>query len=74
MRSIPVDTSRLTTLVGGAIEPATNQDGSQKRNRSGQPMFSVPVVVVIEGGNADTMTVRVPGPVTQIAPLTALRV
>jgi hypothetical protein len=72
VKTIPVDTSALTTLVGGAITEATSPDGTAKRDRQGRPLFSVPVVVVADGANADTMTVRVPGPVPQIAPLTPI--
>jgi hypothetical protein len=73
MKTIPVDTSKLTMLVGGAILPATSPDGSPRRDRSGQTLFNIPVVVVVEGGNADTLTVRVPGPVPQVAPLTPVK-
>lgn len=73
MRSIPVDVSKLTTLVGGAIEPATQQDGSPRRDRSGRQLFNVPVVVVVEGGNPDTLVVRVPGPVAQLPLLTPVQ-
>lgn len=72
VKNIPVDTSALTTLVGGTITEATSPDGTQKRDRQGRPLFTVPVVAVADGGNADTMTVRVPGPVAQVAPLTPI--
>jgi len=58
VKTIPVDTTHLTTLVGGAIQAATQPDGTQKTN---------------EGGDADTLTVRVPGPVAQIPPLTPIK-
>lgn len=72
MKSIPVDCAHLTFLVGGAIQAATTPDGSQRRNPSGQPLYNIPVVVVVEGGNADTLSVRVPGPVAQVPPLTRI--
>jgi len=73
MRNIPVDTARLTTLVGGAIEAATTPDGTPRRNRAGQVLFNVPLVVVIENASADTLVVRIPGPVPQVPPLTPVR-
>ena len=73
MRSIPVDTTRMTTLVGGAIQPATQQDGTPRRDRNGQPLFNVPVLVVVEGANPDTLVVRVPGPVAQVPSLTPVK-
>ena len=73
MNSIPVDTSRITTLVGGAIEPALTPSGTQRQSRDGKPLFNVPVVALIEGDNPDTFTVRVPGPVVQIPQLTPVR-
>lgn len=73
MRNIPVDITNLTTLVGGAIQPATNQDGTQKRDGGGRPLFTVPVVIVADSGNAETINVRLPGPVPQVAQLTPVR-
>jgi len=73
VKTIPVDTTNLTTLVGGAIQAATQPDGTQRTNRDGQPLFNVPVVVVIDGGDADTLVVRVPGPVPQLPPLTPVK-
>lgn len=70
MKSIPVDTRSITTLVGGAIQPAVGPDGAQRRDKSGRPLFQVPVVVVSESASADTFTVRLPGPVVQVQPLT----
>lgn len=70
MRTIPVDTRGMTTLVGGAIQPANGNDGNQRRDQNGRPLFQVPVVIVSESANADTVTVRVPGPVAQLPPLT----
>ena len=73
MKTIPVDTASLTTLIGGAIQAATQPDGTQRTNKAGQPLFNVPVIVVIDGGEADTTTVRVPGPVAQMPPLTPVK-
>ena len=73
MKTIPVDCTNLTLLVGGTIQAATTPDGSQRRNPAGQPLYNIPVVVVVDGGNADTLTVRVPGPVAQVPPLTPIR-
>ena len=70
MRTIPVDTKSITTLVGGPIQAATSPDGSQRRDKSGRPLFQVPVIIVSEVASADTVVVRVPGPVAQVAPLT----
>jgi hypothetical protein len=73
VKTIPVDTTHLTTLIGGAIQAATQPDGTHRTYRAGQPLFNVPLVVVVEGGDADTLTVRVPGPVAQIPPLTPVK-
>lgn len=70
MKSIPVDTRAVTTLVGGAIQPATGPDGTQRRDKNGRPLFQVPVIIVSDSASADTLTVRVPGPVAQVQPLT----
>jgi len=74
VRTIPVDCSKLTTIVGGLIQPATTEDGSPRRDKQGRTLFNVPVVVVAEGGNAEAMNVRVPGPVPQIPALTPVRI
>lgn len=73
MKTIPVDTSRITLLIGGAIEPATTPTGAQRQDRNGKALFNVPVLAVVEGGSPDTLTVRVPGPVAALAPLTPVR-
>lgn len=73
MRTIPVDTTRLTFMVGGAIQPATQPDGTPKRNRNGQALWNVPVVAVSDGSNAEAFVVRIPGPVPQVAPLTPVK-
>ncbi len=73
MKTIPVDCTKLSLLVAGPIQPATAPDGTPRRDRAGRPLYNVPVVVMAEGGNADTMTVRVPGPVPQLPPLTPVR-
>lgn len=73
MKTIPVDTTRLTFMVGGAIQPATQPDGTPKRNRNGQALWNAPVVVVSDGSNAEAFVVRIPGPVPQVAPLTPVK-
>jgi len=73
MRTLPIDTSKMTVLVGGAIAAATSDDGTPRRDRNGAVLFNIPAVVLIEGGNAETLTVRVPGPVPQLAPMTPVR-
>lgn len=73
MRTIPVDTNAMTLLIGGVIQPATNSDGTQRLNAAGKALFQVPVVVVTDGANADTIVVRVPGPVAHIEPLTPVK-
>lgn len=73
MKTIPVDTSRITALVGGAIEAATTPTGEVRRDRDGKPLFNVPIVVVVEGGSPDTLAVRVPGPMRELAPLTPVQ-
>lgn len=73
MRTNPVDTAKLTFMVGGAIQPATQPDGTPKRSRNGQPLSNVPVVVVTDGSNADAFVVRIPGPVPEVAPLTSVK-
>lgn len=72
MKNIPVDTSKLTTLVAGAIQPATSPDGTARRDRGGQQIYNVPIIVVGDGG-AETMTVKVAGTVPQVPPLTPVR-
>lgn len=74
MRNIPVDTGKLTTVVGGAIAPATTPDGSPRTDRQGRALYNVPVIVLVDDGAADTMTVRIPGPVPQVAALTPVRI
>lgn len=73
MKNIPVDTSKLTTLVAGAIQAATSPDGNARRDRGGQQIFNVPIIVVTEGGSAETMTVKIAGAVAQVPPLTPVR-
>lgn len=73
MKTIPVDTTHLTLLVGGTIQAATQPDGSPRRSRTGHSLCNVPIIAVVEGGNAETFTVRVPAPVPQVAPLTPVK-
>jgi hypothetical protein len=69
VRTIPIDISKLTTVIGGDVKPATNQDGTVRTNREGKPLMNVPVIVMADGGT-ETMTVRIPGPVPSLPVLT----
>jgi hypothetical protein len=69
VRIIPIDTSRLTIVIGGDVKPATNQDGTPRTTREGKPLVNVPVIVMADGGT-ETMTVRLPGPVPSLPVLT----
>lgn len=73
MRTIPVDTTNLTFMVGGAIQPATQPDGTPKKNRNGQALWNVPIVAVSDGSNAEAFVVRIPGPVPQVPALTPVK-
>lgn len=73
MKTIPVDTSKMSLLIAGAIVAATTPDGSARRDRAGQTLFNVPVIAVSETASAETFTVRVPGPVPQLPSLTPVR-
>lgn len=73
MKFIPVDTSRLTVHTIGAIAPVVTPDGQAKTDRSGRPLFSIPLLVVADGSTGETVTVKVPGPVSQLAPMTPVR-
>lgn len=42
MKTIPVDTSKITALIGGAVGAATSDDGVQRHNAEGKPLFNVP--------------------------------
>jgi hypothetical protein len=47
MRTIPVDTSALTFVHFGQVEPALSQDGIHRTVQdSGLPLWKVPVVVL----------------------------
>ncbi len=73
MKRIPVDTTRLRILAAGQPVPATNPDGSARLNRAGQALTNVPVLVLAEGGRAESENVRVPSPVPALADLAPLR-
>ena len=73
MRTIPIDTNRLRLMIAGLPTSATNQDGSERRDRDGRPLVNVPMIAIVDGTNAETFTVRLPGPVPQVAPLTEVR-
>ncbi len=49
MKLIPVDTSTLTFIHFGSVEPATAQDGKQRATQDGVPIWRVPVVVLAPG-------------------------
>ena len=74
MKTLPIDTSKMTAFIGGAIQPATKEDGTQRHDREGRPLFNVPVVLIIEGANAEALSVRIPGPIVQAAPMTPVQV
>ena len=74
MRTIPIDTNRLRLMIGGLPSAATNQDGSERRDRDGRPLVNVPMIAVVDGTAADTFNLRLPGPVAQIPPLTQVTV
>ncbi len=73
MRTIPIDTSRLRLMIGGLPTQATNQDGTERRDRDGKGLVNVPMVVIVDGTNAEAFTARLPRPVPQVAPLTEVR-
>lgn len=73
MKTIPVDVSRVTTYVGGAIVPATTNDGSPRRDASGRPQLNVPIVAVSETATAEAFVVRVPGPLPQLQVMTPVK-
>jgi hypothetical protein len=73
MRRIPVDQSRLRILSAGPPAPATQPDGSPRLNRAGQALTNVPVLVLAEGGRAESLTVRVPSPAPALPELAPLR-
>ena len=73
MKYIPVDTSKLTIHTIGAVAPVLTPDGQAKKDRAGRALFSVPLLVVGDGATGETVTVKVPGPVAQLAPMTAVR-
>ncbi len=73
MKFIPVDTSRITIHTIGAVAPVMTPDGQAKTDRAGRPLFSVPLLVVADGATGETVTVKVPGPVSQLAPMTPVR-
>ena len=73
MKRIPVDTTRLRILAAGQPAPATNPDGSPRRNRAGQALTNVPVLVLAQGGRPEAVNVRVPSPVLSLGDLAPLR-
>jgi len=73
MKIIPVDTSRMTIHTIGAVAPVVSPDGQPKTDRAGRPLFSIPLLVVADGCVGETVTVKVPGPVSQLAAMTPVR-
>jgi len=65
MRTIPVDTSALTFIFMGVIEPAVDRDkGAQRSSEAGVPLWRVPAVVVLPGEKKpEGVVVIVPNPV-----------
>jgi len=62
MRSIPVDMARVPVVIAmGPAEPVTDQDGAARADRDGQPLYSVPVAVSVDDGDASVIQVRVAG-------------
>lgn len=74
MRRIPVDTSKTRFLAGGESRPQTDEAGSPRLDGDGRPLISFPIVALTEGVGAETLTVRVPGPVPAISPLAEVTV
>ena len=58
---LPIDTSGMTFLAAGPAEPALNYDTkAAKVDDNGQPIFSVQVVALVDGG-AEVLPVKVAG-------------
>jgi len=74
MKSIPVDTSTLTFFAGGEVQVAKNQDGSPKIDKTGKPIFSVPLVVVGTSSGVETIIVKVAGTVPQMPAMSPIKV
>lgn len=64
MRVIPVDTSAVTFIFMGVIEPAADRDkGAQRANENGVLLWRVPAVVVMPGEKKpEGVIVIVPNP------------
>jgi hypothetical protein len=61
--------TRVPVVIAmGPAEPVTDQDGVQRKNQDKQPLFSVPVAVTVDDGNASVIRVRVAG---EVPPVTA---
>ena len=63
----------MTIHTIGAVAPVVMPDGQAKTDRAGRPLFSIPLLVVADGSTGETVTVKVPGPVSQLAPMTPVR-
>jgi hypothetical protein len=73
MKHIPIDPARIRVLVAGPSSPATNQDGSPRTSREGQPLANLPVLVLADGHRPEPVTVRVPGPLNDFPMLMPIR-
>ncbi len=62
MFNLPIDTSAMSFLVGAGAEPIREHGTDRQRMdaETGEPLFSVQVVALVEG-RADVITVKVPG-------------
>lgn len=73
MRTIPVDTGKLRFFTGGPPRPLVTDTGEVRTDREGRPLSQLPVVALSEGGEAETLTVRMPGPLPDLAQLSPVR-
>ena len=71
MRIIPVATEHVKTLVGGTAEAVIGDDGGQKTDRDGQPLFRIAIVCLTDDGSEpSTFQVRIAGQVPALPLLT----
>lgn len=71
MRYIPVATDHIKLLVGGAAEAVVGDDGNQRADRNGQPLYRVAIVSLSDdGGEPSTFQVRIAGVVPALPLLT----
>lgn len=58
---LPIDTTNIAFLAAGAPEPVLDYDSkAAKLDESGQPVFSVQLVALVDGG-AEVLPVKVSG-------------